>query len=90
MAPQKSKDFCPKGYFHTALWDKGLFCSPRRTERIRNMAAENIPYKIYLSEEELPRTWYNVRADMKNKPAPPAEPRHRPTHGLRRPAAGFL
>ncbi len=34
------------------------------------MANEKIPYKIYLSEDELPRYWYNVRADMKNKPAP--------------------
>ncbi len=25
---------------------------------------KEIPYKIYLSEEELPRYWYNVRADM--------------------------
>ena len=31
------------------------------------MANEKIPYKIYLSEDELPRYWYNVRADMKNK-----------------------
>ena len=31
---------------------------------------EKIPYKIYLSEEEMPKEWYNVRADMKNKPAP--------------------
>ncbi len=31
---------------------------------------KEIPYKIYLSEDELPRYWYNVRADMKNKPAP--------------------
>ena len=38
------------------------------------MAAANIPYKIYLSEEEMPRTWYNVRADMKNKPAPLLNP----------------
>ena len=38
------------------------------------MAAEKIPYKIYLSEEELPRTWYNVRADMKQKPAPLLNP----------------
>ena len=38
------------------------------------MSTENIPYKIYLSEEELPRTWYNVRADMKNKPAPLLNP----------------
>ena len=34
------------------------------------MANEKIPYKIYLSEDELPKAWYNVRADMKNKPAP--------------------
>ena len=34
------------------------------------MAENKIPYKIYLSEDELPRYWYNVRADMKNKPAP--------------------
>ena len=31
---------------------------------------KEIPYKIYLSEDELPRYWYNVRADMKHKPAP--------------------
>lgn len=31
---------------------------------------EKIPYKIYLNEDEIPRQWYNVRADMKNKPAP--------------------
>lgn len=29
-----------------------------------------IPYKIYLKENEIPTQWYNVRADMKNKPAP--------------------
>ena len=33
------------------------------------MANEKIPYKIYLSENELPKQWYNVRADMVNKPA---------------------
>ena len=39
------------------------------------MATEkNIPYKIYLSEDELPKAWYNVRADMKNKPAPLLNP----------------
>ena len=35
---------------------------------------KNIPYKIYLSEDEMPRQWYNVRADMKNKPAPLLNP----------------
>ncbi len=33
-----------------------------------------IPYKIYLEESEMPRQWYNVRADMKNKPAPLLNP----------------
>ncbi|MBQ9281397.1 MAG: TrpB-like pyridoxal phosphate-dependent enzyme [Treponema sp.] len=36
--------------------------------------SEKIPYKIYLSESELPKEWYNVRADMKNKPAPLLNP----------------
>ena len=34
------------------------------------MKEQNVPYKIYLSEDELPKQWYNLRADMKNKPAP--------------------
>ena len=34
----------------------------------------NIPYKIYLNEEEMPKAWYNLRADMKNKPAPLLNP----------------
>ena len=38
------------------------------------MANENIPYKIYLNEDEMPRAWYNVRADMKVKPAPLRNP----------------
>lgn len=33
-----------------------------------------IPYKIYLDENEIPKQWYNVRADMKNKPAPLLNP----------------
>ena len=33
-----------------------------------------IPYKIYLEEQEMPDQWYNVRADMKNKPAPLLNP----------------
>ncbi|MBQ6536444.1 MAG: TrpB-like pyridoxal phosphate-dependent enzyme [Firmicutes bacterium] len=38
------------------------------------MKMEKIPYKIYLSESEMPKEWYNVRADMKNKPAPLLNP----------------
>lgn len=38
------------------------------------MTEKKIPYKIYLEESEMPRQWYNVRADMKNKPAPLLNP----------------
>lgn len=38
------------------------------------MANEKIPYKIYLEESEMPKYWYNVRADMKTKPAPLLNP----------------
>ena len=37
---------------------------------IITMAIENIPYKVYLEENEMPKAWYNLRADMKKKPAP--------------------
>ncbi len=38
------------------------------------MANKEIPYKIYLEEQEMPKAWYNLRADMKNKPAPLLNP----------------
>jgi tryptophan synthase beta chain len=38
------------------------------------MSERKIPYKIYLEESEMPKTWYNMRADMKNKPAPLLNP----------------
>ena len=38
------------------------------------MSEKKIPYKIYLEESEMPKQWYNVRADMKNKPAPLLNP----------------
>ncbi len=36
--------------------------------------SKEIPYKVYLSENEIPESWYNVRADMKTKPAPLINP----------------
>jgi len=36
---------------------------------------QEIPYKIYLEEHEMPKQWYNVRADMKQKPAPILNPK---------------
>ena len=38
------------------------------------MSNKKIPYKIYLEESEMPKSWYNLRADMKNKPAPLLNP----------------
>ena len=35
---------------------------------------KEIPYKIYLDEKDIPSSWYNMRADMKNKPAPLLNP----------------
>ncbi len=36
---------------------------------------KEVPYKIYLDESELPRYWYNLRAFMKEKPAPLLNPK---------------
>ena len=38
------------------------------------MSENKIPYKIYLNENEIPSKWYNLRADMKVKPAPLLNP----------------
>ena len=38
------------------------------------MSNKEIPYKIYLDESEMPKQWYNLRADMINKPAPLLNP----------------
>jgi tryptophan synthase beta chain len=38
------------------------------------MSETKIPYKIYLEENEMPKAWYNVRADMKKKPEPLLDP----------------
>ena len=43
------------------------------------MSNAQIPYKIYIEEGEMPKAWYNLRADMKNKPAPLLDPvTHKP------------
>lgn len=45
-----------------------------KIQEVLPMRNESIPYKIYLSESEMPTAWYNLRADMKNKPAPLLNP----------------
>lgn len=58
---------------------KVFFClplsrDPSGMKGANTMTTEKIPYKIYLSEDEMPQNWYNVRADMKVKPAPLLNP----------------
>lgn len=57
-------------------WDRiFLFSVPKSERRQKKMSAKKeIPYKIYLEESEMPKAWYNLRADMKNKPAPLLNP----------------
>lgn len=38
------------------------------------MREKHIPSKVYLTEDELPKQWYNIQADMKTLPAPPLHP----------------
>ena len=38
------------------------------------MSEQKIPYKIYHEENEMPKYWYNLRADMEKKPAPLLNP----------------
>lgn len=44
-------------------------------ERKVTIMSNKIPYKIYIEESEMPRAWYNLRADMKNKPEPLLDPK---------------
>ncbi len=79
MAPQSeeiSASFVPadfagdRGFFIAAASGKTYRALYYIRKEIKKMSEEKIPYKIYLSEDDLPKEWYNVRADMKNKPAP--------------------
>jgi hypothetical protein len=54
------------------MWDRSVLLFPNRRRNI--MSTKNVPYKIYLEEDEMPKAWYNVRADMVNKPAPLLNP----------------
>ena len=60
----------------SARYDTGLrtqmsgIRSDSRSRKGDAMARIKTPYKTYLEENEIPKAWYNLRADMKNKPAP--------------------
>ena len=36
--------------------------------------AKKVPYRFYLTEDQMPTQWYNLRADMKEKPEPMLNP----------------
>ena len=79
-----ASNFLSRKYIKGGIWSGTLppeyeAAHSRFVERKIIMANREIPYKIYLEENELPRQWYNVRADMKNKPAPLLNPAtHKP------------
>ena len=50
--------------------ERSVWCIFEIQHTENKMNNKEIPYKIYLEENEMPRQWYNVRADMKKKPAP--------------------
>jgi len=67
---------CPSNYYYCGMGFLFFkFTISKCNERKITMAAKEIPYKIYLTEDEMPKQWYNVRADMKNKPAPLLNPK---------------
>lgn len=57
-------------------WKENMFyiCLYIQNESEEHNMNNTIPYKIYLEEHEMPKQWYNVRADMKQKPAPLLNP----------------
>jgi tryptophan synthase beta chain len=38
------------------------------------MMSKKVPHRVYLSEEQMPKQWYNIRADMKEQPDPMLNP----------------
>ncbi len=36
--------------------------------------SKKVPYRVYLTEEQMPKQWYNIRADMKEQPDPMLNP----------------
>ncbi len=69
VAPQEYKA-CPSRKAEAVFL---CYILPKKGNRTMTKDS-NIPYKIYLEENEMPFAWYNVRADMKNKPSPLLNP----------------
>jgi len=67
-----------QAYFHKYACFFIFLRSSKKIKGVTDMSKE-IPYKIYLEESEMPKSWYNLRADMINKPAPLLNPKtHKP------------
>ena len=81
-------NYCIYSSLTESLFLSGAFLFGRNALLLQNhkfhkeataMNNEKIPYKIYLTENEMPRAWYNLRADMQQKPAPLLNPAtHKP------------
>jgi tryptophan synthase beta chain len=69
VAPQEFNTLVPA---IKLLWRQEFFIACLRKEK--EMSEQRIPYKIYLTEEEIPKVWYNIRADMKTDHRPILNP----------------
>ena len=69
VAPQD--DYFLSRHYGTGIF---VFVPKKKKGKVTKMSESKIPYKIYLEENEMPKYWYNLRADMKNKPAPLLNP----------------
>ena len=77
-----SSRVAPQEDFHTLVpakaidWDRSFIYAlcPKTDKQRRRTMTMKIPYKIYLEESEMPKQYYNLRADMKQKPAPLLNP----------------
>ena len=57
----------------TPEWLCGRVRPKNNANKEKNMA-NKIPTRMYLTEDEMPKSWYNLRADMAQKPDPILHP----------------
>ena len=60
--------------FVPVMTGTGLFLYQKIYMKKRINMAKKIPHRLYLTEEQMPKQWYNLRADMKEKPEPLLNP----------------
>ncbi len=60
-------------YSNKPAGEADLMRHKKKVSKVNNMN-KSIPYRTYLTEDEMPRSWYNIRADMKEQHDPLINP----------------